>query len=117
MNASHKHGLMGTRPSQHTPRESEESVTDILDGRHPGGGKAYGIPSYEEKMEEWHETGRMPWAMSKGAPLVPVTGEMMDMMLGRRRRYWAVRRRAREAGWRVGRAWTILRHGYDPWDC
>lgn len=110
----HKHGLMGTRPSQHTPRDTDSS--DILDGRRAGP-KAYGIPSYEEKMEEWYETGQMPWAMNKGAPLVPVTGEMMDMMLGRRQRYWAFRRTLRQVGWRVQRAWVILRHGYDPWDC
>lgn len=71
---------------------------------------------YEQELEEWHETGKPPWAMRRGSPLIPVTPEMIDAMIGRRRRYWAARRGIRTARWRVERAWVILRHGYDPWD-
>jgi hypothetical protein len=110
---NHKHRLMGTKPSQHTPRDSEETVMDVIEGRHPGGMKAYGIPSYDDKMKQWYETGKTPWPMKNGGPLIPVTSEMIDAMTGRRRRYWAARRKAREAHWRIGRAWSILRRGYD----
>lgn len=111
MSEQHKHGLMGTNPHVRPARAKfgEER------GSARGGEGRHHPMRYEREMEEWYETGKSPWA-TKVTPLVPVTGEMMDAMLGRRRRYWAVRRGIRTARWRVQVAWAVLRHGYGTWD-
>jgi hypothetical protein len=113
--AQHKHGLMGTNPNVRSSDHTREDAIDVIEGRHPGGMKAYGIPSYDDKMKKWYETGQTPWPMKAGAPLVPVTSEMIDAMAVRRHRYWAARRKAREARWRIERAWAVIRHGYDDY--
>jgi hypothetical protein len=109
MSEQRKHGLMGTNANVRGDRVDPHEMDAGLAPK--SGPEVFGVPTYQSKLEEWAETGVFPWQSHRPAPIVPVTREMLDIMLGRRRYRRALKRRAAEAKWRIHCAWGTLRHG------
>jgi hypothetical protein len=114
--AQHKHGLMGTNPNIRSWKHGDQDVGDVIDGRTPNSRERFGIPSYEEKLEEWHETGVSPWQAPENTGLVPVDAKKLRRQLRRYRRQELLTRHLITR--RPWEAWKTLRYGADYWrDC
>lgn len=103
-----KHGLMGTNPHTRSLHGEEDNGV-----RGSGGPSSFNVPTYESKLEAWHETGVFPWQPQRGEALVPVDGRKLRRRLRRYRREELLTRHLITR--RPWEAWKTLRYGADYW--